>query len=172
MADDTNFCGGRLRLAAFLRVVESDMPQRPSRCKRRVLSSRSAQSELPDKDHVVEPCNALMDVLGLAAGARLPAEAPRSTSIRSTDLNSPILEDKTSNENSGTHVEKQINKQPVASKIRERVGKSPKVTHAPEAEDQSTNSRKPSRVKKRRLPVNSLAMIRTTTSDGLPEPGV
>jgi hypothetical protein len=36
MDDDASFRGGRLRLTAFLRVVENGIPERPSRFKRRV----------------------------------------------------------------------------------------------------------------------------------------
>jgi hypothetical protein len=112
MADDANFCGGRLRLAAFLRVVEYDMPQRPSRLKRRIMP--------------------LVEELPVNAAACEPKGATTTT------------------------------KASIATRI-------PQVLRAKVS---SGRSRAPPRTRKRRLPVNGLALLRTTTSDGLPEPGV
>jgi hypothetical protein len=111
MVDDVNFCGGQLRLAAFLRVVEYDMPQRPSRLKRRIMP---LVDQFPVNAAACEP-----------NGAANATEASAATQI-------------------------------------------PQVSRA----KVSGRSRAPLRTRKRRLPVNGLALLRTTTTDGLPEPGV
>jgi hypothetical protein len=179
MDDDANFCGGRLRLAAFLRVVESNMPQRPSRCKQRMLSVEKlphqiVQFELLNTDQIIEASSTSMNSPSLEAAASFPPQVHRSASIKSTVRCSPIPTDDTGYNNfkSNTHHDKKVNEQSTAAKVRKRVGKSLIVAHTTEAEDLSITSRRPSRTKKRRVPVNGLAMLRTTTSDGLPEPAV
>jgi hypothetical protein len=112
MTDDANFCDGRLRLRAFLRVVENDMPQRPSRFKRR---------------HMQPAENAPFDPAG---------HEPKASA----------------------NITKAANTTP--------------VPHQTEIRKSSTRSREPLRTRKRKLPVNCLALLQTTTSDGLPEPGV
>jgi hypothetical protein len=112
MTDDANFCGGRLRLSAFLRVVENDMPRHPSRFKRRHIQS---VTDVP-LDPAFHQANIAANITEAAIATPLP-----------------------------------------------RVSDSKKS---------STRSREPLRTRKRKLPVNGLALLRTTTSDGLPEPGV
>jgi hypothetical protein len=112
MADDANFYGGRLRLTAFLRVVEHDRPQRPSRLKRRIMP--------------------LVEEIPLNVAAWEPKGAANTTAAAT------------------------------ATQI-------PRVSRVTVS---SGRSRAPLRTRKRRLPVNGLALLRTTTSDALPEPGV
>jgi hypothetical protein len=112
MTDDANFCGGRLRLSAFLCVMENGMPRRPSRFKGRRIQSVT--------DVPLDP--AVPD----AKDAANITEAAITTLV-------------------------------------------PRVS---DSQKSSIRSREPLRTRKRKLPVNGLALLRTTTSDGLPVPGV
>jgi hypothetical protein len=80
MADDANFVGGRLRLAAFLRTVEDDVPQRPSRFKRRLSSKHFVRepdsAEIPCIGDDVLPDVSEQDRSRGAAGGVSAEEAP------------------------------------------------------------------------------------------------
>jgi hypothetical protein len=150
MADDANFVGGRLRLAAFLRVVENDMPQRPSRFKRR----------LPPKDYAREPN---------------PAELPRIGDDVLLDTEFDLQRSGAAHVDAGKHEGSGsacAKGQYTSPKIEQRTEKTKRVPRVAKLKKQSSGLHRFPDSRTRRLPVNGLALLRTTTSDGLPEPGV
>ena len=149
MADDANFCGGRLRLAAFLRVVENDMPQRPSRFKRRVPLVEEMPREL---NH---------NLVGIA-----------DFSVATNDYDNPRLSTPTDSNLNSDDPDAGTNKGRPTTKPTKQARQKSGVAHTSRAKGSSSKSHKPSSTRKRWLPVNSLALLRTTTSDGLPEPSV
>jgi hypothetical protein len=79
MDDDANFCGGRLRLTAFLRIVEHNMPQRPTRFKRRWplfadLTHGTTVSSPLGTANIAEISNASRNSESLEPGTGAPSE--------------------------------------------------------------------------------------------------
>lgn len=165
MADDANFCDGRLRLTAFLRVVEHDLPQRPSRFKRRMPLTGEQHSgtnalEMAESESTPETPSNPDEYSSLAVGAGIdlphfpaPPDVPPNENFAVSDR--PVIE------------------QPNSWVDKGRLRKKGSIAHAQLAgEPQSARRPKTSSTPKRRLPVNVLPLLRTTTSDGLPDPVV
>lgn len=165
MADDTNFCDGRLRLTAFLRVAEHDLPQRPSRFKRRMPltgeeHSGTAALERAESESEPETPSNPDEHPSLAVGAEIaPPHSPAPPDV--TPNESIAISDR-------TVVEPQ---KPTIGKDRIR-NKGPIARRQRADEPLSAGRLKTSRTPKRRLPLNTLPLLRTTTSDGLPDPVV
>lgn len=178
---DANFHHGRLRLSIFLRAVEqSDMPQRPSRFRRRFKASDESSRELNDRpvqdgDHQEPGTCALIDSPS-PIHSPAPSDPIATVSDKATHVPNS-LEDRL--ETSDDHAD-------VADDIAERLtglSEPPSIQNTPRTRKQlevTTSSKTrvykahsdSSSTRKRRLPVNCLALLRTSTLEGLPEPGV
>ncbi|KAF1919693.1 hypothetical protein BDU57DRAFT_536642 [Ampelomyces quisqualis] len=151
MADDANFCNGRLRLIAFLRVVEHDLPQRPSRFKQRMPLAgeehgRTVASELLEAESALRIPRVREEVPSLDVEAEF--DAPRS----------PALVEVGSNES-------------IAVSDIAVLGHRNSIAHPQRADKPlSAGHPNPPSTQKRRFPVKGLALLRTTTSHGLPDP--
>jgi hypothetical protein len=174
MAADANFVDGRLRLAAFLRVVERDIPQRPSRFKQHAPLVREPTPELDAGDASLEGDDSTAIASQDDGSLRAPGAAEGLTYVGAEfDLSlSPTPTDG----DSGRHAES-------ANKSAIEHHKSPKATQQGKKLKQaargtnvkglSSISHKPSGSRKRGVLVHGLALLRTTTSDGgLPAPSV
>jgi hypothetical protein len=171
MTQEADFCGDRLRLSALLRVVGEGMPQRPTRFRRRLVdpnnsldSSNQRDSGLPvpkspsDPDPALEQCS----------------ENTILTVVRSLVLQSPELEaeDLHSASQKGSIPQRDcdqcehVQQSPVQKQSVKR--SSNRTTMKPTQEPRKISSTR----KRRHLPVNELALLRTTSSDGLPLPSV
>lgn len=167
MAQDPDFHGDRLRLSAFLRVIGDGMPQQPSRCRRRVpLTHNSSESldlfntalqtnvasEFADEGHirnasvVDNPCSPM----------------PKHLVYRPVFLQPAPLAEKDGSETTPTENDPATSVSPLER--RESIAKT--IQHLKVRTKTSTTQRK------RYLPVNQLTLLRATSSDGLPEPGV
>jgi hypothetical protein len=183
MADDANFCGGRLRLTAFLRVVENGIPPRPSRFKRRVaLVEESSQDpvrlELSCTENTTNVQDAPVSDRSYEAGAEVLSEVPPRTCSEFDIPRSPTPTharpclgldehfDFVSNMQAGTTEQRS----PIHT-IKQARAENADV-HIQKDEATSGGCQRPSDTRKRRLPVNGLALLRTTTLDGLPKPSV
>lgn len=204
MFDDANFCRGRLRLAAFLRIVQNDGPRRPTRFRSRIplAERKDDQSNGPlteDTDSSVEESpsrdGAHTPVYG-TCGSLPRAETPpslagcQSSQIQSDgqsgwrksanfDLNIPCSSSPTRLNARSDHetIGEQGNGRTSGNNqsTLQATGRSnniTKVVHKRRPMTSSTNPAKSLRTRKRRLPVSGLALLRTTTSDGLPIPSV
>jgi hypothetical protein len=200
--NDANFCNGRLRLATFLRVVDSDMLQRPRRFRKRVplcdeepaevnggpvqahecsAATMSAQVDSPvsrrtSLDNGDAPDEAQSH--GETAADTLPSDGhvapsseydiPRSpTPIRPT-----VDRDNGGETAIGPDGEMEIVDDQTSTETPKRVRKKAAVAQISFTRKAPRESQEFSSTRKRRLPVLGLALLRTTTSDGLPEPGV
>lgn len=200
MDHDANFVGDRLRLATFLRIVELEMPQRPSRFKRRLepvdienhksdhLGSTHVESptveartygetpgptstapKSPRRESVQEPThyqntNTILEDREATPRSPMPTGSVFNISRSPTSVN-PCLgfEDSTSVQDKHGLVAKATNKG-----VKRQSG-SAQVLKVEKAYCKATGF---TNTRKRRLPVNGLALLRTTTTDGLPEPSV
>jgi hypothetical protein len=201
MTHDANFVDNRLRLTAFLRVVEQGIPPRPSRFKRRVQVSDET-TNLPGPTSTSQT-NPVLPVLEAYAGSVSP-EASRSIHAAfeyeaaiSVEIDQHE-EDRTENNVQSASVY-DIPRSPTPTEPRSRptsdddqnVHDRPNPVQRPSNANSPVKFRwkagiagpakvkkasgkpgGPSSTRKRRLPVNELALLRTTTSDGLPQPGV
>lgn len=163
MSRSADFCGDRLRLSAFLRVLGDGMPPRPTRCRRR-LPLTNDSSELPDQYDISPE----VPVLPEAAIAGQPKKL--SIAINSSPL-SPYDSASTQGNvlTASTYCQEDQGTNPLHAPSRfanslftEREGALPCKIPAKVAKNR----------RKRRLPVHQLALLRTTSSDGLPEPSV
>jgi hypothetical protein len=200
MDHDANFVGGRLRLATFLRVVELEMPQRPSRFQRRMQSVGhqshvsirllSGDIEPPivpasmDEEMRKPTCTAvrlfetesvkrpdhhketgsLFDSREVTPRTTVPAgsvfEVPHSpTSADPCSGFDDVGSLRGEHEPDAKGTTNQLEKRSQSARRLKVQKASYKVTG-------SSNTRKKS------LPVHGLALLRTTTTDGLPKPSV
>lgn len=153
MAHDADFAGDRLRLSAFLRIVQN-LPQRPARCRRR------AGPSIAGDDHV--PAPASDDAQTVPTSSRREI-SPCPDSLPEEDATAEV-----SNETSPV---------PEIGREEDPPIPSPKPTalhvYSPKERKADPRQRGPSNTaRKRRLPVNELTLVRTTTADGLPDRSV
>jgi hypothetical protein len=166
MAGDTNFCDGRLRLTAFLRVMEHGLPQRPSRFKRRVPRAGedyrgTAATDRAESGTVSKTSGNPEKSPSLAAdaGLNLPHCPPPPAEVTIDESNT--IPDRTLTEQRKTKVDKA------------RLLEMESIAHPRQANEHLTAGySRPSSTRKRRLTVKGLALVRTTTSNGLPDPVV
>ncbi|KAH8728724.1 hypothetical protein GQ44DRAFT_824004 [Phaeosphaeriaceae sp. PMI808] len=179
MADDADFYGGRLRLAAFLRVVDNGMPQRPSRFKQRVPLVESQPHELTvhepsDMEGTDKLSNALRSNLSLVAtdivqtDSQAEAVFELGISRSSTLLDQRIDCDK--HDINGRKDRSSVDEKRTRAKATKSSHKNIRDVQIPAGNKSSSPTCKASFTRKRQLPVNGLALMRTTTSDFLPEP--
>jgi hypothetical protein len=194
---DANFVDNRLRLAAFLRVVKQGMPPRPSRFKRRIQvpdeqSASLVTAAISQIDQVLpateadhDPStrdSACLDVASATAAVDVGYFGDDETGYRVQPISiyhiplsrtptvtrpTPANDDDQEVQQSQSPVQRQ-SYTTLSVKFRRKAGTAitTKAKKAPAKPRGSSNTRK------RRLPVNELALLRTTTSDGLPPAGV
>jgi hypothetical protein len=173
MAHDANFVGNRLRLSAFLLCVEQRaIPTCPSRFTRPPQALEGNDSRVPIYPRV--HC----DVPAREACNESPALASRlsaKTGIISSDVDEKTADLRSSqfstNEQGSRDIPEQHNyhsepKSFSLSKTNASIAAS-NVVDKP-----SGNIKGLASTRKRRLPVHELALLRTTTLDGQPLPGV
>jgi hypothetical protein len=189
--NDANFSGNRLRLTAFLRVV-GNVPLRPSRLRRRIQhfephteeSHQLITEDIHRNDATVD-LNASKSVSDGPQDTTTSQEGGNDNSItiaptdvyeipRSPTQEAPLLtpSDKHSIELNGS--DRNVTGRNAAPSSRnEQTGSKFAVMRTPRPIETSASAAKSSGSRKRRLPpVNALALLRTSTSDGLPEPSV
>lgn len=188
MADDADFSNGRLRLTAFLRVVENGLPQRPSRFRRKVQFSKTASTDLSDATSF-EVSRTAGELPGQSHGdaiERVETRAEKAGPSQATiDHRSPSPQDleegtfpnvtdhttKTSMDVS-TDAENTPHTGVTASAHQSATNRPAGPSIKPPQPHKSQNIQKGRKGQKRRLPVNCLSLSRTTTTDGLPDPFV
>ena len=171
MSQEADFCGGRLRLTAFLRVVGDGMPPRPTRFRRRPHAadngldvSTSREAGTTDTGEIITPD------LGKRSNDTPTLGTPHlDSSVHLTsEPEHPLPESMVgSRDQRGGHQESQTNQQ---SSSLQKTEKRTRITIT--TNSSSKLCKTPSARKKRRLPVNELALLRTTSSNGLPQPSV
>ncbi|KAL6710074.1 hypothetical protein ACN47E_009865 [Coniothyrium glycines] len=194
MHDDANFKNGRLRLAAFLRVIEHKMPTRPARFKKRsgqLTAQHKASDNRRDSHSDCAPTKASSDLESQvtsidAAHHQLSiSQNSLSTSKQSgfsdaTRINqnqyiSIEVRNDVSRPHKGTRpLGHNRDKQTLASN---RQGKSPVLETARHLKEDGSVTEEISHVHhgrksptKRRHPVNELALVRISTEVDIPEP--
>jgi hypothetical protein len=168
MPQEADFCGERLRLSAFLRVVGNGIPKRPIRFRRRI----------PVTDDSLEPSTHLETTQEASTGSKTVSGEPLTkvpdvdpAGLRVPEQPNPMSDNLFTAPEIGSeggagfesNEDVQIVKLPPWLKERNPTAK-------------TLTSKEPPKVskhrRKRRLPVNELALLRTTSSDGLPLPSV
>ncbi|KAF3045727.1 hypothetical protein E8E11_006319 [Didymella keratinophila] len=169
MTQEADFCGDRLRLSAFLRVVAEGLPQRPTRFRRRVVDPNHSLDSSTQRD------SSLLDAKSPSDQAPALEQYPENAIlkvVRSPSLQAPELaaEDLRFASQNGSNPQSDCSQ-------REHVQHSPaqkqsvKRSSSPTTLKPSQKPRKISSTRKRgHLPVNELALLRTMSSDGLPLP--
>ncbi|KAL5115657.1 hypothetical protein ACEQ8H_006456 [Pleosporales sp. CAS-2024a] len=169
MIEDANFVGDRLRLAAFLRVVDSDMLRRPARLRRRVplinQVSSTPQTSGSQSDPDAQFASAPQET-GNGPGDEEDGAVANFDMLHSPNASEeePDTQDKiTAERHNGQHSPSKNGMHNKHLKQDARVSK---------AKASRTKLRKSPATRNTRLPVPGLALLRTTTSEGgLPEPG-
>jgi hypothetical protein len=190
MGHDENFCGDRLRMTAFLRVVES-VPERPSRFRRRLpekndehqtgrsditdgpskfgtlavgpatlscpSSAGTTDPERSQEDSMHTPVSGTNDPAILPDDGQDPEESLALSEVRSTATGSQSLLQNGNNEWDSTTLHSPSKRVSV---------------YASSAKKTDARANRASDTRKRRLPVNELPLVRTTTEDGLPDRSV
>ncbi|KAJ8116943.1 hypothetical protein OPT61_g1741 [Boeremia exigua] len=170
MPSKVDFCGDRLRLSAFLRVVGDGMPQRPTRFRRHLRDNGSSPECLNHRDTDYSCAQTIPAQESVHIGPSNDScifHTTRSSSPEQSMLTSNVRLSlaTTHNDNEDelwrpedaqpTHTQQPATQQtPVAG-----VTKSPGKPH-----------KAPSTQKRRRLPVNELALLQIMSSDDLPKP--
>lgn len=156
MAHEADFCGDRLRLSAFLRVADG-VPKRPTRFKRRTRPVEADEASRREQSAPTD--NSLV-------GRHFHGEFLTSLSVFDTSSSATpdeallgAVRDSRSQRDRGRPDSIQITSILQAKKC--AAAKSP-------SKIRKTSSAR----RRRRLPVNELVLLRTTSSDGLPRPSV
>lgn len=200
MADNANFAGDRLRLASFLRVVGKGMPQRPSRFKRRPQDivdrpyayssaspnrNNSASSNLNKSTgpstlsftNKAETAGASKGTQNLHANVHQRSEPAMNGDAANIDYHqqmpaelclSPNI-DNTRHDAGDSQSSSQPRLNPLPIKNNR---KKAQIRRVLKTKGTSNSPRGTLCTRTRRLSVNGLALLRTTTSDGLPAPSV
>lgn len=147
MADDVNFCGKYLRLTAFLRVVQNELPQRPARFQQHErFFERLPGSQM--RNHVtnhgsIRNCNSL----------QAPTTAYPSLNIGDAAGGEPVLNNEDLDNTTPAQPQSARKKHAIDQKL-------------------FSKTRHTSGNQKQHQCINGLALLRTTTLDGLPDPHV
>lgn len=162
---EADFCGDRLRLHAFLRVVHEGIPERPARFRRRIQTACDdiGASNYLDSDRT-DTIIALsqQDISDKPSNDASVFDIVRSpTPEQALHVPEESLPD-TSDHNGFQEIGDQTDhaQLPLILRVDRSVPSPIKVC--------KTSSTR----KRRRLPANELALLRTTSSDGLPQPSV
>jgi hypothetical protein len=144
---DANFHGNQLRLSAFLRIIGDGLPPRPTRCNRRATAEENRQmsrdcASIPIDKIPLSRASPVADVHTLLPDAG--DEEPEECR-RLTSVSSNSLPPRP---------------------------ETPMTQRQAKAAKAPTRNQGSSHTRKRRLPVNELALLRTTSSRGLPHPSV
>ena len=191
MAHEDNFCGDRLRIAAFLRSVQG-IPKRPSRFRKHPLNndddkqhagsaglgsghqhSQDASGRLTSGDQAATRPTFLQPLEPETTNdVSSPASASATVTYQSDDLpalhESPAPSEATNEEND-TQIFHSNDTQgsPLPKSSTKNV-----IVYTSQAKKRDVRSNEASSTRKRRLPVNELPLVRTTTENGLPDRSV
>ncbi|KAH7089025.1 hypothetical protein FB567DRAFT_323024 [Paraphoma chrysanthemicola] len=197
MCDDANFRGGRLRLTAFLRVVENGIPERPSRFKRRVPSAAPLSETTKQHMNYIEtssidtpahtrcqPSSSGLPQMSRDVRVVLSSDVARGapgTDVSPGGLLNPLTSKvsvhdplrtstpaASSRESGENKTEEDFNRSETS--VVANVIESARAPQKSKKDSNKTNSHGSSSTRKRRLPVQSLPLVRTITIDGLPDP--
>jgi hypothetical protein len=168
MPQEADFYGNRLWLSAFLRVVGNGIPKRPIRFRRRIPVTdniepsthleTTQEASTGAKTVSGEPFTKVPDVD--SAGSRV-REQPNS--MTDTLFTAPEI---TNESGAGFESYEDVQIVEMLPRLKER---NPTIAKTPKSKEPLKASK---HRRKRRLPVNELALLRTTSSDGLPLPSV
>ena len=168
MAHDANFVGNRLRLSAFLSCVRG-MPDRPSRFRPPIQDLDVADS--------AAPFSGLHRDVSVREPGREPAILPSESSAEAEVIRTNLCQEAaTTDRLLDTNIEEDRS-------VLDGLTNAPSVYDIPRSPPpdlrlaSGSGSRQGLRnglssTRKRRLPAHELALLRTTTLDGLPLPGV
>ncbi|KAH5441182.1 hypothetical protein HBI47_044040 [Parastagonospora nodorum] len=169
MIDDANFVGGRLRLTAFLRVVEGDIPQSPSRLKRRAAPIKQPDSIEPIPIGAPHPSDSIIVNALESRQENVSAEVFAQAGTIFDLPRWPTTTDSGSGLQNGKET-KSFDSRRTPAKATKATKK--QIARIAKVKESFSTYHKPQEKRKRRLPVKGLTLFRTTTSDGgLPEPG-
>ncbi|KAF2248635.1 hypothetical protein BU26DRAFT_303069 [Trematosphaeria pertusa] len=186
MAHDADFCGDRLRLAAFLRAVEN-LPQRPARFRRpvdgdaQIQATKQASPAQHDQTRAIASLSSPASTAPQqklsafdAADSRLTASTASAEGTRTIAL--PVTPDADCHAQPSVNIDEDDSTVPHRRSdplllLRKGSRKSVKVSHS-RRRAANLNAGLSGTRKRRRLPVKGLALVRTTTEDGLPQPSV
>ncbi|KAF2273572.1 uncharacterized protein EI97DRAFT_154395 [Westerdykella ornata] len=171
MAHSDNYVNGRLRLSAFLRIVQNIPQRRPLRIRRRVpnenstltsiaapaLSTEAEQSNEIDKgtgvaeSHMVQPATLSDHQAEASPFGILPSAAPPERGSPRPHFDVPVIE--------------QVSTVEVETSAVSRTPRGDLIVYR--AQKGNADARLIPSTRRRRLPVNELALVRTTTDDSL-----
>ncbi|KAH6250746.1 hypothetical protein HBI40_170540 [Parastagonospora nodorum] len=169
MIDDANFVGGRLRLTAFLRVVEGDIAQSPSRLKRRAAPIKQPDSIEPNPIGAPHPSDSIIFNAFENRQENVSAEVFAHAGTIFNLPRSPTTIGLGSGLQNGKDT-KSFDSRRTPAKATKATKK--QIARIAKVKESFSTYHKPQEKRKRRLPGKGLTLFRTTTSDGgLPEPG-
>ena len=160
MAHEADFCGDRLRLTAFLRFADG-VPKRPTRFKRRTRPVEAAEASRHGQSAPIEN-----PLVGRLVCGEFPTDLSVSDIARSAtpdELLVGTMRDSRSQRDRGRPDSVQI----ASIRQAENCATAVAVAKSPMKSCKTSSTRR-----RRRLPVNELVLLRTTSSDGLPRPSV
>ncbi|KAF2129596.1 hypothetical protein P153DRAFT_396853 [Dothidotthia symphoricarpi CBS 119687] len=192
MAHDANFCGDRLRLAAFLRIMEYGIPPRPTRFRRRVQAvekpMRGSDPSPTNQEYSFVNTSAAIPIHGVSRpstpeattsgvdASRTHHSSPSNPLATDADSTYDIPPSHTSIEpyvgliKDGIHEPTGLQQQHANGLLVKQSLQNAGIMSSSNSHKTPSKPRPSSSTRKRRLPVNCLALMRTSTSDGLPEP--
>jgi hypothetical protein len=189
MADEDDFCGGRLRLTALLRMAEN-MPERPARFRRRRVGDgqNQAAQHSPQQEGTLAADTTLTESIPRQEASPMemtenPApevhwhvSSASGLIVSQLEMDTDIARSRHSlshraSGNTQTPPEQVSVVGPV--RMRTPLKKKP-IVYSNKAKKKSDggSSRGARSARRKRMPVKSLALIRTSTEDALPELGV
>ncbi|KAF1927868.1 uncharacterized protein M421DRAFT_421063, partial [Didymella exigua CBS 183.55] len=160
MTQEADFFGDRLRLSAFLRIVADGIPQRPTRFKRRLFGICHGEPSCQQGPGLLD-----------AKSAPDQETADNTTVpdvVRSSSPQPPELAAEGHRLADHANSRSQEDRGRAEPEDQRRIGERTSITAINKPPNQP---RQVSRIRRRRhLPVNELALLRTTSSNGLPLP--
>ncbi|KZM23971.1 uncharacterized protein EKO05_0009264 [Ascochyta rabiei] len=172
MSHGADFCGDRLRLPAFLRVVDDGLPKRPTRLRRRLpaVGNGFEASSHDRPDHT----DSAIDSAAKAAYQGYSDDVLLLGIERSTTSGQPLpareelslfVADKSAYQRDREHIEPVLLTSDQPTEKRASVKSLTTDTKVPNKPCKALSTQK-----RRQLPLNELNLMRSTSSDGLPQP--
>lgn len=176
MSQEADFCGDRLRLSAFLRVVGDGMPPRLARFRRRLRAAEYGHDVSTARDNIPHDNGATITLSLTGSTKRERSVDPSALDVfNSSSFGRPTSEadDPLFKGNIESEAQQGGLQQPGFDEQAITLRKADERTSVTSTTVSLSKLRKTSSARKeRRLPVNELALSRTTSSDGLPQPSV
>jgi hypothetical protein len=168
MPQKADFCGDRLRLLAFLRVIGTDMPKQPTRFRRRVPVTDNSLEPSTHLETTQEASTSAETVSGESL-TKVPDVYPAGSRVTEQPISMSdnlFTAPEIGNEFGAGFDSHDVQIVKLLPPLKER---NPTIS-------KTLTSKEPPKVskhrRKRRLAVNELVLLRTTSSDGLPPPSV